>query len=103
MTLPFSTLHRHRHLALLLVLGISACSTDSEHIYPDPCSEEWQRWVESRVTTGDGHGHGPDIGSDEWRSVVEFKLGIRGDPSIPSRNSSAWCEFIDHKIRTSHQ
>ena len=40
-------------------------------------------------------GHGPDIGSEEWKSVIEFKLGIRGNPDVPDRNSSQWCDYID--------
>jgi hypothetical protein len=51
------------------------------------------------VTTGDGQGHGPDIGSDEWRSVVEFKLGIRGNPAVPPSNTDAWCRFVDERMR----
>ena len=69
---------------------------DANH--PEPCSAEWQQAVESRLVTGDGHGHGPDIGSDEWRSVVEFKLGIRDDPSTPARNSEEWCAYIDERL-----
>ena len=52
----------------------------------------------SRLVTGDGQGHGPDIGSDEWRSVVEFKLGIRDDPSTPTRDSEDWCAYIDERL-----
>ncbi len=51
--------------------------------------------VEDRFPTGDGQGHGPDIGSLEWRSVVEFKLGIRGDPAIPPLESDQWCAYVD--------
>jgi len=40
-------------------------------------------------------GHGPDIGSEEWKSVIEFKLGVRGSPDVPDRNSREWCHFID--------
>ena len=40
-------------------------------------------------------GHGPDIGSEEWKSVIEFKLGVRGNPNVPDRNSREWCRFID--------
>ena len=90
--------------ALLSLVGIylfvAACSTDAERsTVLEPCTAEWQQWVESRVTTGDGHGHGPDIGSDEWQSVVEFKLGIRGDPAVPLRNTDAWCQYIDERMR----
>lgn len=85
---------------LIVALFLAACGDGAEvKPGPEPCSGEWQQWVESRVTTGDGHGHGPDIGSDEWQSVVEFKLGIRGDPSVPPRDSGEWCNYIDTLIR----
>lgn len=90
----------YRHLAISLLLFAAACGTENATSPgPEPCSGEWQQWVESRLTTGDGQGHGPDIGSDEWRSVVEFKLGIRDDPSVPSRGSDEWCSYIDKRIR----
>ena len=60
-----------------------------------PCSDAWYRSIEAQVPTGDGQQHGPDVGSDEWKSVVEFKLGIRGAPGVPGRDSSAWCGYID--------
>ena len=44
-------------------------------------------------------GHGPDIGSGEWKSVVEFKLGIRGNPDVPDRDSQEWCSYIDALIQ----
>lgn len=56
------------------------------------------------MPTGDGQRHGPDIGSDEWKSVVEFKLGIRDKPDVPRQNREAWCRHIDQivlKSRTS--
>lgn len=87
-------------LAIALALLVAACNTDAERSTgPEPCTAAWQQWVESRVTTGDGQGHGPDIGSDEWQSVIEFKLGIRGDPAVPPRDTDAWCRFIDDRIR----
>lgn len=45
-----------------------------------------------------GMGHGPDPGSLEWRSVVEFKLGIRGDAAIPPQATDRWCEYIDEYL-----
>lgn len=62
------------------------------------CSEPWYRMIEEKVPTGDGQGHGPDIGSEEWRSVVEFKLGVRGKPDVPKRDSEDWCRYIDHMV-----
>lgn len=63
------------------------------------CSESWSQAIEQVVATGDGQGHGPDIGSDEWKSVVEFKLGVRGQSQVPPRDSEAWCEYIDRQVR----
>jgi len=63
-----------------------------------PCSPAWFDRVESQVPTGDGQGHGPDVGSMEWRSVVEFKLGIRGSEQVPSAESIQWCHKIDELV-----
>ena len=65
---------------------------------PEPCSAAWYRSIEKKVPTGDGSGHGPDIGSEEWKSVVEFRLGIRGEPDVPSRDSEDWCHHIDRLV-----
>ncbi len=65
----------------------------------DLCSHAWYKFIEEKVVTGDGHGHGPDVGSAEWKSVVEFKLGIRGNPDVPSRESDDWCRYIDETVR----
>ena len=65
------------------------------------CTLEWYRFIDNKVATGDGRGHGPDIGSTEWQSAVEFKLGIRGKAEVPQRNSDAWCHHIDQIVRNS--
>jgi uncharacterized protein len=66
----------------------------------DFCTQQWYRFIEDKVATGDGQGHGPDLGSTEWQSVVEFKLGIRGKAEVPQRNSDAWCHHIDQIVRS---
>ena len=43
-------------------------------------------------------GHGPDIGGQEWKSVIEFKLGIRDDADVPDLNVPQWCDYIDDYI-----
>lgn len=65
---------------------------------PDLCSAEWQDSIDRVLVSGDGQGHGPDIGSDEWKSVVEFKLGIRDMDNVPNRDSEAWCRHIDQLV-----
>ncbi len=66
---------------------------------PASCSNKLYKWIESRIQSGDGMGHGPDIGSTEWKSVIEFKLGLRGDSEIPDIGSNAWCGFIEEQLR----
>ena len=83
-------------LMTLIVVGCTPGPTSSsEH---DPCSFGWFEAVESKVMTGDAQGHGPDIGSRERRSVVEFRLGIRGSSSVPRRDSRDWCNYIDELV-----
>jgi uncharacterized protein len=65
------------------------------------CSDAWYRLIEEKVPTSDDQQHGPDVGSDEWKSVIEFKLGIRNEPSLPSRDSEAWCRYISEIVRDS--
>lgn len=62
------------------------------------CSPQWLSLVEEKIGTADGQGHGPDIGSQEWRSVIEFHLGVRGNRQLPSRNSEGWCVYIDQLV-----
>ena len=59
------------------------------------CTYSWYQSVESALPSGDGMGHGPDIGSAEWRSVIEFRLGIRGNADVPDRDSDEWCGYIN--------
>jgi uncharacterized protein len=93
-----------KHIAIIL-LFVAACAmavTGVREISAaeELCSDAWFRFVEQNVPTGDGQGHGPDIGSEEWKSVVEFKLGIRGKPEVPTRTSGAWCRYIDKIVQS---
>jgi hypothetical protein len=64
-----------------------------------PCSDEWNRAVDLKLVSGDGQGHGPDLGSEEWKGVIEFKLGIRGQADLPARDSDDWCQLVDQLVR----
>jgi uncharacterized protein len=92
---------------LTLLLAIVVVRVDAaDGAKPTPsatalCTDAWYRTIEKSISTGDGQGHGPDIGSDEWKSVVEFKLGIRGKPDVPNRDSEAWCRHVDRIVRGS--
>lgn len=85
-------------ILLLSAIPLLGCSTTGTTFKPQPCTSQWYQAVEKQVSSGDGLGHGPDQGSAEWRSVIEFRMGIRGDTDIPDRNSDDWCHYIDNKI-----
>jgi len=89
--------------AILLVASLCALFACQQQVPPTEtaslCSGSWYQSVESAITSGDGMGHGPDVGSEEWKSVVEFKLGIRGKPGVPDRSSQAWCSYIDDLLK----
>jgi len=84
--------------ALVLLLALAARAADA----PPLCSDAWSRAIEAKLPTGDGQGHGPDPGSDEWKSVVEFELGVRGKPGVPPRDGEAWCAYVDRAVRARH-
>lgn len=77
-----------------IAFGAHAATSREGSLTGAPCSDAWNRSLESLVETGDRSGHGPDLGSDEWKSVVEFRLGVRGKPGVPARDSTAWCTYL---------
>jgi len=79
----------------IATMAVTGCAQQQHE--PD-CSSEWQQFVERTVTSGDGMGHGPDIGSEEWKSVIEFKLGVRGQTGVPDRESPEWCAYVQNLI-----
>lgn len=90
-----------RWMAILLLAAAHAQAGDDDAALDRasaPCSEAWVTHVEAWLGTGDGRGHGPDPGSEEWRSVVEFRLGLRDDAAVPSRESEAWCHYVDQRL-----
>ena len=62
-------------------------------------TRDWNRLIDDVLQSGDGQGHGPDLGSAEWQSVIEFRLGVRDDPELPDAGSDAWCTEIDSRVR----
>ncbi|MEE4243280.1 MAG: MliC family protein [Desulfopila sp.] len=88
-------------LFILQVFSIHAVSAEHSDLEKESlCSDSWEKFIEAHVPTGDGKGHGPDPGSDEWKSVVEFKLGISDRADIPDPKSESWCRHIDQIVRS---
>ena len=91
-------------IVLFVILIVQVQPGHAGNASPDKggfCTQEWYLFIDNKVATGDGRGHGPDLGSTEWQSAVEFKLGIRGKAEVPQRNSDAWCHHIDQIVRNS--
>jgi len=83
-------------IVVLLSLSLTSCvNKKQEKQKLQECNKTWFYKVESRLPTGDEHGHGPDVGSDEWKNVVEHRIGIKGNNIVPKINSKEWCEYID--------
>ena len=88
-------------IATIVILAAISLRASAGAESASPCSEEWYQFVEQKLISGDGQGHGPDLGSDEWKGVVEFKLGIRDQADLPGRDSDAWCQLVDQLVRAS--
>ena len=84
-----------RLLLLFSLIPNIGCTTHHKEISLPACTAAWYEKVEKNLLTGDGRGHGPDLGSLEWRSAVDFRLGIDRDPNLPPLDSDAWCRYID--------
>lgn len=82
-----------KYLVWLLVGATGVAQAQSMCTYP------WYQSIDKILHTTDGQGHGPDIGSDEWKSVTEFKLGVRDGVNFPERSSDQWCQYIDQHIK----
>lgn len=82
-----------KYLALLFVGAAGFVQAQS------PCSEAWYQSIDKKLLTADAQGHGPDIGSEEWKSVIEFKLEVRGRANVPDRSSEQWCTYIDQQSK----
>jgi uncharacterized protein len=91
-----------RLIVLIIFVAVLAQANDDHRpsmAAETRCSDSWNRFIEETVPTSDNQGHGPDVGSGEWKSVIEFKLGIRDQPNLPDRDSEAWCRHIDQMVR----
>lgn len=96
----------NHHTTLLALLGcalaITACSKEP-NAAATACGTPQYQTIEAMIHTGDGMGHGPDIGSSEWKSVIERKLGIWGNPNVPAPDAYEWCSFIEQHIKASQR
>lgn len=65
---------------------------------PPQQSTAWNNWVETQVRTGVG-GHGPDVGSEEWKVAVSRRLGIfDAQGHGPDLGSDEWRNAVERRI-----
>ncbi|MEO2266072.1 MliC family protein [Pseudoalteromonas sp. YIC-656] len=95
-----------RLVFLTLLAGIAACHTlpeEPQNQVPqetaatigNTCSLATLTQIERQVSSQDALGHGPDIGSVEWASSIEHRLGIKEHNNKPPMLSAAWCGYIE--------
>ena len=65
------------------------------------CSEPQLLAIEQLITTSDGSGHGPDIGSTEWAHSVEYRLDINNHADKPPLLTPKWCQWVASQANTS--
>ncbi|BCX47996.1 conserved hypothetical protein [Haloferula helveola] len=92
-------------LILLGVFGLTACdpvvppAQTTASMEPAPSEwNAWAAWVEEQRPVGDGQGHGPDVGSDEWAMAIDRNLGISSDGHGPDLKSAEWRMAVESKL-----
>lgn len=89
---------RARMSSWLIVLA-AGCAFEADMRHSPPlCSQAWCRSIEARVATSDGRGHGPGIGANEWKSVIDSKLGVARRSAVPAHDSDAWCGYVAERV-----
>ena len=80
----------------LAVVVLSACTVEVDQSTNGqaPCSAETYELIENHIKISDAEGHGPDLGSSEWMSAVERRLGVDEDVSAPHEGTQAWCAYV---------
>lgn len=69
-------------------------STDIPKNYADDI--RWREQVEKLVNSTDDAGHGPDVDTDEWCGIVEFKLFQRNSMLKPC--SIEWSKKVNEVL-----
>lgn len=66
---------------------------------PPEAWEPWVKWVDARLRVNDEHGHGPDVGSDEWAGAVGKWLELdAGDAGHPDLKSQVWRKEVEKRL-----
>lgn len=80
--------------ALLLA---SPCAFSADE--PPADWQAWANWVEKQFPISDEHGHGPDIGGDEWMGALSRRLGvIDAEGHGPDPGSDEWRQAVVRRM-----
>jgi len=88
-------IRRRRRLIVLVSLALAYPGCDELPARTDVvCSASTYQTIEARVPVEDDEGHGPDVGSTEWKHAIEAKLRRQHEPQFPPMDSDAWCQRV---------
>lgn len=76
--------------------------TISAHQLPAACDDTRYRYYESVLSVSDAQGHGPDLGSAEWKSSLMAQLGVPSS-TVGTAERPTWCVAIDAALGDMHQ
>lgn len=84
-----------RFLCLSCSLVLTACTDKpASNNNTVACDQNSFHVLEQLIGSSDGAGHGPDVGSHEWQSTIEFRLQLRGDKNKPAHDHPEWCAYM---------
>ena len=76
-------------------MGCANHRPKTPEIEPENCSTADILNLAAKLDVSDGAGHGPDIGSAEWRAAIEFRMGITESEHVHDNDTKNWCQFIE--------
>lgn len=96
-----------KYLSVMLfsvTMLLSGCQLRTENDANSPAlpttpalgSADWQQWVDTNIQSGDGQGHGPDIGSEEWCGTIDHRI-FRGSTGL-TPCSDEWNQKVTEVI-----
>lgn len=85
--------------ALLLLASLAFFLNPLHAQAPPEAWDAWAKWAEAQHSTGDGQGHGPDVGSDEWAAALSKQLGVTdAEGHGPDLKSAEWRAAVEKKL-----
>ena len=86
-------------IATALCLSFLHAAEPAAPAKPPEAWAEWAKWADALHSAGDGQGHGPDVGSDEWAAALGKQLGVTdAEGHGPDLKSKEWRAAVEKKL-----